>query len=332
MTDLITMTDGNIFKLELLPDDLQKQIKNYAMMDILKDQAKEGILAKRIDINKYLNQWLKTKESERTQITYRKAMNDFFKFVQKIGVEHPLLVKAEHVDQYIIELKSKFKNNSIRLKVTACSSFYSMLKRYGYVKLNPFYNSALPAKEYKKAIRVDQNKTIPVMNDKEYELIISHLKGNAKLKGKHASINNIKECSRDLIPAVHFMAVYGLRVGSINTIETRDGYFSFTSKGNKSYTQDLKQETTALLKECKRTGNKPFKQYKTTTIQHAFKRVTDSLKAKGLIRYNYSCHDLRHYFAQKFYNETKDIVKLKSILGHASLNVTDIYLQSIGIR
>ena len=41
-------------------------------------------------------------------------------------------------------------------------------------------------------------------------------------------------------------------------------------------------------------------------------------------------HNLRHLFARAFYRETRDIVKLADILGHASLSTTRIYLVSTG--
>ena len=331
MTDILKFTNGRTINLKTLPKELQERIYKYATLDILKDQAKENINAQRIDIEKYINQWIKTKASFKTRITYQKAINDFFTFINKIGIEHPLLIKAENVDQYIIELKSKIKSNSIRLKISACSSFYSTLKRYGYMSINPFYNSALPKKEYKKAIQPDQTQTIPVMNETDYKAILNQLENNIKLKGKRASIINSRKCAKDLIPAIHFMAGYGLRVGAIPTIEIKDNHFTFKTKGDKSYRQELKPESIDFLKQYHKPGNKPFKNYKVITIQMAFKRITNQLKEKGLIRHNYTCHDLRHYFAYTYYTETKDIVKLKTILGHASINVTDIYLQSISV-
>ena len=36
-------------------------------------------------------------------------------------------------------------------------------------------------------------------------------------------------------------------------------------------------------------------------------------------------HNLRHLFAREFYRQTKDIVKLSSILGHSSIETTRIY-------
>lgn len=38
-------------------------------------------------------------------------------------------------------------------------------------------------------------------------------------------------------------------------------------------------------------------------------------------------HNLRHFFAHTYYEETKDLVGLSDILGHSSLNVTRIYTQ-----
>ena len=55
MTDVITFDNGKVLNLSDLPENLQKKIRQYAMLDILKDQAKDSINAQRIDINKYFN-------------------------------------------------------------------------------------------------------------------------------------------------------------------------------------------------------------------------------------------------------------------------------------
>ena len=41
-------------------------------------------------------------------------------------------------------------------------------------------------------------------------------------------------------------------------------------------------------------------------------------------------HNLRHLFAQTFYHQTRDVVKLADVLGHSSLTTTRIYLISTG--
>ena len=324
MTDLIQYEPGTMIDLNTLPAELQARIKQYAVIDILKDEAKADIQANRIDIEQYITLWLKSK-SERTRQTYRKAINDFFQWLNLNGITHPLLIKAEHVDRYIDELRGRLKNNSVRLKACGVASFYTTMKRYGHISVNPFHRATLPRKEYKKAIKTDQNKTIPVMTEKEYKAIIKAIEKETRREGNHIAEANARCGAERLLPAVRVMAEYGLRVGAIPTIERREKYFTYTTKGGKSFNADIKAGT---LPE----GKTPFKGYRVITIQKAFKRITDRLKDTGAIQYAYTCHDLRHYFAFRFYSETKDIVRLKSLLGHASLNVTDIYIQSIGIK
>ena len=41
-------------------------------------------------------------------------------------------------------------------------------------------------------------------------------------------------------------------------------------------------------------------------------------------------HNLRHLFAQTFYHQTRDVVKIADVLGHSSLSTTRIYLISTG--
>jgi len=322
MTPLIKYGTDTLLDLKSLPADLQERIKQYAALDILKDEAKADIQASRIDIDKYLSLWLKTK-SEKTKGAYRRAVDDFFKWLSLNGITHPLLVKAEHVDRWIDELKGRLKPNSVRLKACGLASFYSTMKRYGHITVNPFHRATLPRKEYKKAIRTDQNKTIPVMSDKEYRAIVAEIERQADRSGIQADAN-AKAGAVRLLPAVQVMADYGLRVGAVPTIERRGDYFTYTTKGGRSFTRDIKGSFPK--------GRTPFADYKIITIQTSFKRITNRLKDAGTIAYPYTCHDLRHYFARKYYTDTKDIVSLKALLGHASLNVTDIYLQSIGIK
>ncbi|RAZ95441.1 integrase, partial [Klebsiella oxytoca] len=41
-------------------------------------------------------------------------------------------------------------------------------------------------------------------------------------------------------------------------------------------------------------------------------------------------HNLRHLFAQAFYQVCRDVVKLADVLGHSSIETTRIYLLSTG--
>lgn len=51
----------------------------------------------------------------------------------------------------------------------------------------------------------------------------------------------------------------------------------------------------------------------------------------GKLRAKYSVHDLRHFFAVSLYEQTKDIYRLKEVLGHDTIGVTEAYVRSLGL-
>lgn len=61
-----------------------------------------------------------------------------------------------------------------------------------------------------------------------------------------------------------------------------------------------------------------------TTINRAIHRAAE----KAGIERNISCHTLRHTFSTGLHERSVDLVRIKELLGHSSLNVTDIYLHS----
>ena len=42
--------------------------------------------------------------------------------------------------------------------------------------------------------------------------------------------------------------------------------------------------------------------------------------------HRFTCHSLRHAFATHFYEDTQDLLTLKHLLGHKSINSTTIYV------
>jgi len=330
-TKQITFKNGKLLDLNKLPVELQKQLYAHATYDIYKDKARDNIKAKQINLDKTIDQWILNKKSPATKETYRIYINHFLNWTDKMGID-PVLISAEQVDNFIAELKSKFKPNSVRLIVFSCSSFFQTLRRYGHITINPFRNAPLPDKHYAKAIQTDQSRTIPVMTKQEYKIIMAELENQARRSGKHISNSRARNNARRLIPAIHFMASYGLRIGAIPGIELIDKNFTYTTKGNKSDSRKLKTETIALIKRFD-LNKRPFKHYeKLATLKYSVKRLTRKLFDNNKIKYSYTAHDFRHYFSLQEYTRNKDIVDLKNKLNHSSLAMTDIYLQNIGIK
>lgn len=301
-TDLIR-TSGELISFEALPKDLQDKIRQYAAVDLLKDEVKDNLKAGRVNVDKYLADWLVGKPFH-TARAYRRALQDFFEYARQAGI-HPLAAKAEIADRFLAELRTRgLAANSIRARLAACASFFQRMRRYGYLTVNPFHGVDLPKKEFKKAVRPDQARTMPVMIASEYRAILA-------------------ACTGRLARAVKVMATYGLRVGALEGLTVRTGRFTFTTKGGKSGSRALTFPLPA---------GKPFEGYTPRTLANHLCKITAPLLAAGKIRWQYSPHDFRHFFAHTHWRKHKDEVALKDALGHASLNTTDSYLQNIGMK
>ena len=95
MMDLIKTNNDTIIPLDQLPADLQEKIKKYAMIDIYKDKAKEEIKAKNMDIDYYIDLWLKTKKSKYTRLFYSREIVAFKDYMNSQGI-NPVLCNCLH--------------------------------------------------------------------------------------------------------------------------------------------------------------------------------------------------------------------------------------------
>ena len=50
----------------------------------------------------------------------------------------------------------------------------------------------------------------------------------------------------------------------------------------------------------------------------------------GQVKAVYSCHSFRHFFAVTEYKKDHDIHRVKELLDHSSIAITDRYLRSLG--
>ena len=322
--DLLTKT-GEVIKLELLPEELQKKIQNYACIDILKDQAKEKIKAAENQPGACIALFLTSKSSEKTRAVYFQVLTKFIKWQADRGVKHILLTRAEHIDQYIFELKNNgMKNNTVRKYIACLSSFFKTMRRYRKIEVNAAAGATLPKKEYKKSLQPDGSNKTPIMNSKEYAEILKAIEAEKKHAGRKPREKSARLRAAKMLPAVKILGEHGLRIAALKTLTVNadhKGYYE--TKGGKAGVITLRDNN---------LQGKPFKSLPVISLQKYIERITSKLFKAGVIRHTYTAHDFRHYFAASFYSGSKDIVKLSRLLNHASIQTTDIYLQSISAK
>lgn len=193
---------------------------------------------------------------------------------------------------------------SIRRDIAAASSFFAFLERRHDAIRNPFRGTkARPAKKAAKPAAYP--------SDAEVSRILAALD------------------LPDVRAAAAVMAARGLRVGGLPGLSIRAGRFTTRSKG-KDISGELPAKALAAIQAAGLDAGKPFAGVSAARIADGIRYATKRLAGSGAIAAAYSAHDLRHCFAVREYRKDRDIYRVSKLLGHAGIQVTEIYLRGLG--
>jgi integrase len=313
-----------------------------ALRELRQDKVKgalaEAVKAAKFDRHQAIEDFLiDGRRGPHTRTAYRLALAKLFAFADMMGL--PLLslnrADANRFRKWLEERPAKnrggkLKANSQRLTLAAVSAFWKYLEVTGTVQTNPWAGLALPQREFKHRPKPEGDEpTVPVMNDGEYTEILKELAARRRMKTVTAGQQRMRDSARRLLPLVRFLGETGLRLGDALSMKLEDnGTASFRVKGGNVRVLSLPEE---VMRHFKNGPLRPFADWNRESTGEAIARLCRSLHEEGRIRYAYTAHDFRHRFAVKVYKETRDVLAVQRALGHASLNVTQIYLQGLGM-
>jgi site-specific recombinase XerD len=249
--------------------------------------------------------------SAHTRTGYRAALARLDAWTATQGIT-PLELTPAQADDFIYSLKAEGRAAaSIRLDTAAASSFFTFLHRRHTAIDNPFRGTkARPAK------RAAKKTEIP--DAKEVKALIAAL---PPMEAAAAAV----------------MAYRGLRAGALPTLSIAGRRFTGHSKG-KDIAGELPPAALKAIQAAALPLRSPFaapEGYKaanwTNTLEKRIAAKTKELHQAGKMKAAYSCHDLRHFYAVTDYQKNHDIHRLCKLLDHASIQVTETYLKTLGV-
>lgn len=259
------------------------------------------------------------KYSNYTTTNYRNDLEDLEQFLRRQN-KSLLEVDYEFVSLYLSYLYSKKLNrNSISRKLSSIRSFYNYLLNEDIIKVNyfnevsnPKKNNSLPHflqnEDLEKMFKIPNKKT-PL--GQRNLLIIEMLYATGV---RVSELVNIK--INDIDKSNHVIKIFGK--GSKERIVI---YGSFCSDILQLYLSDGRQK---LLNNknsdylfLNKFGNKLSDRY--------IREILNDIIIKASLEIHVSPHMLRHTFATDMLSSGADLVSVKELLGHSSLNTTSIY-------
>ena len=266
-------------------------------------------------INKFLN-YLKVvkKYSDYTITSYKIDLLELYDFTTDlINIDN--IVVREYLD-YLYS--KKIKRNTISRKISSIRSFYNYILNENYIKTNPF----------KDISKIKKDGSLPkYIKDNDLEKLFNVFDKEKTLDQRNLLI-------------LEMLYATGIRVGELvniklNDIDHYNKSIKILGKGRKerivfygSFCEDildlyLNNGRKELLKVpndylfLNKNGTKLSSRYIGKIIDKAIKVCE--------VDYHISPHTLRHTFATDLLNNGADLMSVKELLGHSSINTTSIY-------
>lgn len=267
------------------------------------------------EIEAFLNYLKVIKKSSNYTITnYEHDLKEFYDFQTDL-----IHIDFTIVQEYLEYLYKKGLNrNTISRKLSSIRSFYQYLLKEGKIKENYF-------------------KEVP--NPKKKESLPKYAKDN-DLEKLFQSFNKKEPLGQRNSCLLEMLYATGVRVGELVNIKLNDINFydrtiKILGKGRKeriviygSYCEDA---LNLYLKD----GREKLKKHHIDSLflnkdgnqlsSRSVRKIMENTIRKCQIDYHISPHTLRHTFATDMLNAGADLMTVKELLGHSSVNTTGIY-------
>lgn len=264
--------------------------------------------------------WMKNKGM--TKSTHQAYMSDVTYFLQTAYPKETKKIAKMDIMRYMAVCREKGVGDEARnRKLSSLRSFFKALIEMEHMEGNP---AALIAKS-----KQEKNRIPVYLEENELEGLLHSIQGKYYIRN---------------VAIVLLMSYAGLRVGEVHRMNVQDlhqdGSIHILGKGRKwrviplpSALQDILNDALSERKESRQGKEQPFfvsqfgRRLSIRMIQtiaddtiKLLKEANPSLADKRL-----SSHKLRHSFATMQIRSGTDIRTLQELLGHASIETTQIY-------
>lgn len=270
----------------------------------------------------FLNYIIKQKNySINTSKNYEIDILEFKEYIDKKSISY-LEVDYDLIKGYLMELYNrKLSRNSVARKLSSLRSFYKYLFNNNLIKTNPFKYVSTPKKE----------KKLPkYLGVEELETIFNTPDLNTPLGQRDRLILEV-------------LYATGIRVSELVNIKINDIDFykkevKILGKGNKERIDPFGDYCLDAIENFINDGRKKILKKFNTTCEYLIinghgkkittrgvEKILDNIIKKASLKKHVSPHMLRHSFATHLLNEGCDILTVQELLGHESLESTQVY-------
>lgn len=282
-------------------DNFKQHIKNYLdYCSLQKRLDGKTIKAYRIDLTQFANYIEKPKLADITQDT---------------------------IEQYISHLHQNFQPKTVKRKIASLKALFHYFEYREIITQNPFNRVQIKFRE-----PIILPKTIPLHTVERLLKTIYRQQINAKTQYQR------KNALRDAAVCELLFAT-GMRISelcslNINDVNLQDGTILIYGKGSKERRLQLgNPDVIAILKKYRDQFFSEINNCRNFFVNQSGKPLSDQTVRRMITKYttlaaidlHITPHMFRHTFATSLLEADVDIRYIQEMLGHSSINITEIY-------
>ncbi len=236
-------------------------------------------------------------------------------------------ITSDMLEKYITILNKTYKPKTVKRKIASIKAFFSYLEYKDYIEKNPFNKVKTKFRE-----PIILPKTIPLHTVETFLAIIYKQRKDAN------TIYQKRNALRDAA-VIELLFATGLRISELcslrkNDIDLFDQTVLVYGKGSKERRIQIgNDDVIKILKEYKKEYESEIKncdyffanQSGKKLSDQAVRRMINKYSSLAAINLHITPHMFRHTFATSLLEADVDIRYIQEMLGHSSINITQIY-------
>ena len=252
---------------------------------------------------------------------------DLTQFINYLGTYELTMITQDILEMYISILHQNYKPRTVKRKIASIKALFHYFEYKNLIEQNPFNKLHIKFRE-----PVILPKIIP-LHTMEYLLkTIYNQQNNAKTSyQRRAAIRDSAVCEMLFATGIRISELCSLSVLDVNLYE---GIILVHGKGSKErrlqlgnvdVIEALKRYKTEFLTEIQNCQNFFVNQSGRPLSDQAVRRMITKYSNLAAIDLHITPHMFRHTFATCLLEADVDIRYIQEMLGHSSINITEIY-------
>ena len=252
---------------------------------------------------------------------------DLNQFAKKILISNISEITADTLENFISNLHIQYKPKTVKRKIASLKAFFHFLEYKDLIDYNPFNKIQIKFRE-----PVILPKTIPL---KTVELFLTTIyKQHHVAKTDYQKRNTLRDAA-----VIELLFSTGMRISELcslhaNNINLYEGTILINGKGskerllhigNENVINILEEYTQTFKREIIQSGYFFANQNGTALSGQSVRRMINKYTSIAAIDLHITPHMFRHTFATSLLEADVDIRYIQEMLGHSSINITEIY-------